>query len=147
MSTTGTVTLNPSIIGQAEKHHTAILTLALAGTTLDEKQWITLNQLVAADAAVAGEAHVAKVAGMTQWQPADVEHALNLLVTAGLVRQTASGQVEISEAGRETVARVRAVSGGIVGRAYGSVAPEELEVAARVLVAITARMSEELAGA
>lgn len=35
--------LNPSIVGQAEKAHGAVLTKVLAGTTLDEQQWITLQ--------------------------------------------------------------------------------------------------------
>lgn len=147
MTTTAPATLNPAIIGQAEKHHTAILTRALSGTTVDEKQWITLNQALAAGGTVESAAHVARVAQLTQWAPADVEHALATLVDAGLVQESPGSQIEITDAGRALVAKVRAESGEILSRAYGSVPAEDLAIAARVLTAITARMSEELAHA
>ncbi|RMI35553.1 hypothetical protein [Nocardia stercoris] len=139
-----TITLNPSIIGQAEKHHTAVLARALAGTTLDEKQWITLNVASAAGEPIDAVAHTAKVATMTQIAPADVAAALDALVDADLMRRDRD-RVEVTAAGSETVGRIRAVSGDIVTRAYGAVAPEELAVAARVLSTITARLAAELA--
>ncbi|MGF6881341.1 hypothetical protein ABIA39_001221 [Nocardia sp. GAS34] len=60
--------------------------------------------------------------------------------------QSPGGDVA-TEAGRDMVAQVRAASGKILGAAYGAVSAEELAIAARVLVTITARMSEELARA
>ena len=41
-------TLNPSIVGQAEKAHAAILKRVLSGTALDEPQWITWQVAVGA---------------------------------------------------------------------------------------------------
>ncbi|WP_067574771.1 hypothetical protein [Nocardia acidivorans] len=140
-------TLNPAIIGQAEKHHAAILTRALAGTTLDERQWITLNQALAEDVAVPRTAHIARVAAMTRWEIADVEQASAALIEKGLLATLPGDEVRIDDTGRELVARVRAVSGKILGAAYGVVSAAELQIAARVLTAITARMSEELAHA
>lgn len=146
MSTTP-ATLNPAIIGQAEKHHTAILTRALAGTTLDEKQWITLNQALAAGEPVGRTAHIARIAAMTQWNPADVETAAAALIDSGLLRPVSGDRVEVSAAGETVVGKVRTESGAIVQAAYGAVAPEDLATAARVLATITARMAEELARA
>ncbi|GAB4589476.1 hypothetical protein [Nocardia sp. IFM 10818] len=147
MSTTAPATLNPSIIGRAEKHHTAVLTRALAGTTLDEKQWIVLNQALAAGAPVERAAHITRIAGLTQWNPADVETAVAALLDAALLR-TASGElIEPTDTGTALAAKVRAESGAIVQAAYGAVAPEDLATAARVLATITARMAEELARA
>ncbi|WP_330183971.1 hypothetical protein OHB26_10335 [Nocardia sp. NBC_01503] len=145
--TTTAPTLNPAIIGQAEKHHTAILARALTGTTLDERQWITLNQALAAGVAVPRVAHIARVAGMTRWEPNEVERAAAALIEKGLLAMLPGDEVQINAAGREMVARVRAASGKILDPAYGVVSQEELEIAARVLTAITARMSEELARA
>ncbi|QIS02188.1 winged helix DNA-binding protein [Nocardia brasiliensis] len=146
MSTTAPVTLNPAIIGQAEKHHTATLTRALSGTTLNEQRWITLNQALAAGP-VERSVHVAKVAGMTQWEPATVADAVTALIADGLLAESAGGRVEITERGRDMVAQVCGASGKILGPAYGAVSAEELAIAARVLVTITARMAEELANA
>ncbi|MFE3989959.1 hypothetical protein ACFXPR_36255 [Nocardia tengchongensis] len=145
--TTTAPTLNPAIIGQAEKHHTAILTRALSGTTLNEQRWITLNQALAAAGPVERSAHIAQVAAMTQWEPTTVADAVTALVEGGLLAELSADQVEITEAGRGMVGRVRADAGKILGPAYGAVSAEELAIAARVLVTITARMSEELARA
>ncbi|MFJ9371695.1 hypothetical protein ACIRRA_45995, partial [Nocardia sp. NPDC101769] len=82
----------------------------------------------------------------TQFATADVEAALTALVAAGLLRRD-GGRIEVTATGSETVGRIRAVSGEIIARAYGAVAPEELAVAARVLSTVTARIAEELAAA
>ncbi|TQF68375.1 hypothetical protein FK531_14925 [Rhodococcus spelaei] len=145
MDTTAPVTLNPSVIGQAEKHHTAVLTRALAGTTLDEKQWIVLNQTVAAGAPVDPAAHITRVAAMTQWNPGDAGNALTALLESGLLRETSADLVEPTEDGTALAGKVRAETGAIVAAAYGAVSPEDLATAARVLTTITARMAEELA--
>ncbi|WP_306360258.1 hypothetical protein [Nocardia sp. CC227C] len=147
MSTTTPATLTPSIVGQAEKHHTAVLARALAGTTLDEKQWITLNQAVAAGQPVERTGHGVRVAGMTQWDPADVDHAVAALLEAGLLRTATDDRLEVTDAGTALAAEVRAASGAIVQAAYGAVAPEDLDTTARVLATITTRMAEELARA
>ncbi|MFJ9371711.1 hypothetical protein ACIRRA_46085, partial [Nocardia sp. NPDC101769] len=95
MTATTAPTLNPSIVGQAEKHHHAILVRSLAGTSLDEKQWITLNVALAAGEPVEEQAHIAKVATMTQFATADVEAALTALVAAGLLRRD-GGRIEVT---------------------------------------------------
>lgn len=146
-TTTAPATLNPSVIGQAEKHHTAVLARALAGTTLDEKQWIVLNQALAAGAPVERNAHITRIAGMTQWNPADVETALTALLDTDLLATTPTGLITPTTAGTALAARIRTDSGAIVQAAYSAVSPEDLAVAARVLTTITARMSAELARA
>ncbi|WP_405133813.1 hypothetical protein [Nocardia sp. NBC_01388] len=143
--TTTAPTLNPAIIGQVEKHHTAILTRALAGTSLDEKQWITLNQALAAGAPVERAEHIARVAGMTQWTPASVEAALVALVSSGQVAELPGIRIEVTDSGRALVAQIRSETGAIVERAYGTVSAEERAIAARVLVTITAGLADELA--
>jgi DNA-binding MarR family transcriptional regulator len=148
MTTTApATTLSPKIIGQAEKHHTAILTRALSGTTVDEKQWITLNQALAAGAPVDRSGHAARVAAMTQWPKATVDNALAALIGSGLARGLPGDQIEITDAGRALAAKVRTESGRIVARAYGAVSPEDLATAGRVLSTITALMAEELSNA
>ncbi|WP_156910445.1 hypothetical protein [Nocardia mangyaensis] len=136
-------TLTPSIIGQAEKHHAAVLARALTGTTVDEKQWIVLNQ--ATGEPVERAAHIHRIVGLTQWAPAEVETALNALLDKGLLANTPHGRLEPTTAGTAVVGKVRTESGAIVAAAYSAVAPEDLAVAARVLATITTRMAEELA--
>ncbi|MFF3227018.1 hypothetical protein ACFYV7_29770 [Nocardia suismassiliense] len=148
MSTaTAPTTLNPSIIGQAEKHHTAVLTRALAGTTLDEKQWIVLNQALAAGEPVEQGAHIARIAAMTQWAHTEVETALNALLAKDLLATTPHRLLEPTDTGKAVVSKVRTESGAIVAAAYGAVPAEDLATAARVLATITARMADELSHA
>ncbi|MBF6347912.1 MULTISPECIES: hypothetical protein [Nocardia] len=140
-------TLTPSVIGQAEKHHTAVLARALAGTTLDEKQWIVLNQALAAGAPVERGAHIAQVAAMTQWARTEVETAVNALLAGALLATTPHGLLEPTGTGKAMVSKVRAESGAIVAAVYSAVPAEDLATTARVLATITARMAQELAGA
>ena len=138
-------TLTPAIVGQTEKAHTAILTRALADTTLDERQWITLNVAVGADQAVDRGDHVSRVAGLTTWNPAVVEQAVVQLVESDLLTERADGHIEPSDAGRALVGKIRAATGQIVARAYGVISPEDLATAARVLSTVTAELHRELA--
>ncbi|MEU4647284.1 hypothetical protein [Nocardia fluminea] len=143
-TTTAPTTLNPSIIGRAEKHHTAVLTRALAGTTVDEKQWIVLNQALAAGEPVERSAHIARIAAMTQWARAEVETAANALLASALLTTTPHGLLELTDTGKAVASKVRAESGAILAAAYGAVTPEDLATTARVLATITARMAQEL---
>ncbi len=136
-------TLNPAIIGQVEKHHTAVLARALSGTTLDEKQWITLNQ--ALTGRVERAAHIARVATMTQWDPTAVAAAVTALLAAGLLRELPSDRLEATDAGTTLVGRIRTETGAIVTRAYEGVSAEERAVAARVLTIVKERLAMELA--
>ncbi|MFC5181243.1 MarR family winged helix-turn-helix transcriptional regulator [Actinomadura harenae] len=136
-----TTTLTPKIIGQAEKHHTVVLARALGGTTLDEKQWITLSQLAAP---TTPEAHTTRIAALTQWDRAAVEIALGKLLASGYVHEVPSGDIEPTESGRALVATVRAASVDTITRAYSVASPEDLATTARVLEAITTRLAADL---
>jgi len=137
--------LNPQIIGQAEKHHTALLERALSGTTVDERQWITLNLALAADAAVEREAHIAHVADVTAWEKDGIDAALHALVGSGLLAAGTDARLEVTAAGRDLVTGVRGRMNEVLSHAYDTVSPADHAVAARALTAITAALSAELA--
>lgn len=140
-----TTVLNPSIVGQAEKAHGAVLKKVLAGTTLDEQQWITLQFADAADAGIQHGELIERVAQAAKFDPHAIESAITALVTAGLLEQRPDGSDQATPEGRELVASLRERIGGLIASAYGSVPPEDLATAARVLVTITARLSADLA--
>ncbi len=140
------VALNPSIVGQAEKAHAAILSRVLAETTLDEKQWITLNLALAANAPVDRAKLVAHVTGVAKLDQTAVETSVASLAHATLVQlHDHNHHLTVTDQGRALVEELRAEIGQIVGRAYGDTPAEDLVTAARVLSAITARLSEALA--
>ncbi|MFI9509105.1 hypothetical protein [Nocardia sp. NPDC052566] len=136
-----TTTLNPSIIGQVEKAHTALLLRALGGTGVDEKQWITLN--VAAGEAVERAELVARVTHATQVDAALIDAAVTALLAAELLTPLDSG-VAVTDSGHALIGKVRGTTGSVVGRAYGDIPEADLATAARVLSVITERMRDEL---
>lgn len=140
-----TTALNPSIVGQAEKAHGAVLKKVLAGTTLDEQQWITLQFADAADAGIQHGELIERVAQAAKFDAHAIESAITALSSAGLLEQRPDGNDQATPEGRELVASLRERIGGLIAGAYSSVPPEDLATAARVLVTITARLSADLA--
>jgi DNA-binding MarR family transcriptional regulator len=140
------VTLNPSIVGQAEKAHTAILKRLLRGTTLDEHQWITVQLATGfGDTFLRGELE-SRVAGAAKYDPESIEAAIDGLIRASLIEEVAGDpeMLAVTAEGRALVSTLRAEVRDFVERAYGSVPPEDLATAAAVLTTITTKLSEEL---
>lgn len=140
-----TTVLSPSIVGQAEKAHGAILRKVLAGTGLDEQQWITLQLAHAPGAGIGRTDLVTRVSAAAKFDPPVIDRAINALIGSSLVEQHPDDQLAVTATGRELVSALRERVGELIGSAYGSVPPEDLATAARVLTTITARLSAELA--
>lgn len=138
-------TLNPSIVGQAEKAHNAVLERVLAGTSLDERQWITLQLAVAAGTGTRIADLVARVSGAAKYSPAVVETAIEALTGSGLLDRSAGEELAVTAAGTALVGELRAKVAEHIGAAYGQIPAEDLATAARVLKTITATLSEDLA--
>ncbi|MDN2501855.1 hypothetical protein FHY52_34960, partial [Nocardia nova] len=115
------ITLDPSIIGQAEKHHNALLHRVLAGTGIDEAQWITLSQAAAAGGTVDRERHIATLAAKTTWAPTVVATAATRLTDRGLMLAAPDGELVVTEAGDRLVADLRSRTSAVLGRVYGAV--------------------------
>ena len=73
--------------------------------------------------------------------------AIAALAGAGLVQAApeAGAQLTFTAAGRVLVENLRGETRDIIARAYGDIPAEDLATTGRVLTAITARISEELA--
>jgi hypothetical protein len=140
-------TLNPSIIGRAEKVHSAFLKPLLAGTMLDEPQWITLQLAVGAGDSIQESDLVFRVAGAAQYDNRRVEAAIAALRKGSLIEvDGADGdQLGVTPEGLALVTALRRKTAELVGPAYASIPPEDLATAARVLNTITAKLSEQLA--
>ncbi|MGH3404989.1 MAG: hypothetical protein ACRDRJ_21165 [Streptosporangiaceae bacterium] len=139
--------LSPSIVGQAEKAHGAVLRKVLAGTGLDERQWITVQFADGAGAGISRDDLIGRVSAAAKFDPRAVDRAVIALIGASLLEQRpgADAQLAVTPEGRELVAALRERIGELIAGAYGSVPQADLATAARVLVTITARLSAELA--
>lgn len=138
-------TLNPSIVGQAEKAHNAVLDRVLVGTSLDERQWITLQLAMAAGSATPVADLVTRVSAAAKFSPAVVETAIAALTESGLVERAPNHELTVTGAGTSLVGELRSKAADHIARAYGQIPAEDLATAARVLTAITATLSEDLA--
>jgi hypothetical protein len=139
--------LNPSIIGQAEKAHTAILKRLLADTTLDERQWITIQFAARADDALGRDDLVTRVSRAAQYDHDAVEAAIDALISASLMKELpgTDDQVAVTPEGHALLTALRGQVTEFVRPAYGAITPEDSATAARVLSTITAKLNEELA--
>ncbi len=122
-----------------------MLRQALAGTTLDETQWITLVLANGASGPIDRVRHVAHVAQEARFQAGDVQQAIGELVRQSLLAEE-DGRLAVTSEGSATVARVRAATGPAVARAYAAIPSDDLAITARVLTEITARLAAELDG-
>jgi len=147
MSTADAVMLSPQVVGQLEKRHEAILKRVLAGTSLDEKQWIAVQVALGAGQSISRKELVGRVSDLAAYEPAVVEAAIACLVDASLIEEPpgTDGQLTATSQGRELVSVLRAKVQDFIGPAYGSVTPEDLATAGRVVSAITTRLTEVLA--
>lgn len=143
MTTDPLATLNPSILGQAEKTHNAFLGRVLGGTGLDEPQWVAVQVTLAAGP-IARPDLAARLAEMAKYDPAVIDAALSALAAARLISAD-DGEVTVTEAGASLVASVRRTITDLIGPAYAAVPEEDRAVAARVLTQITAALSAQLA--
>jgi hypothetical protein len=137
-------TLNPSIVGQAEKAHNAVLDRVLAGTSLDEHQWITLQLAIAAGGAVTASQLVSTVSGAAKFTPAAINTAIDALTGSGYLNR-ADDELTVTASGTALVSELRAKVTDFIGTAYGQIPADDLATAGRVLKSITASLSEELA--
>ena len=141
--------VSTQVIGQTEKALNAILNRLLSGTGVTEPQWVTLV-LAASGGEPGGEpvSHdefAGRVAGVLHISAADARDRIGELAAARLLRAENGAPVQLTEAGRQLVSRIRGQVGQITQRLWGDLPPEDLQIAGRVLGIITARANAELA--
>jgi hypothetical protein len=140
-----TPTLNPQIVGQAENAHGAIMNVVLAGTGLNRDRWVALTLTMAGGGATDRAGLIARMTGALKITEETAQATINELTDAGLLAGT--DQIVATEAGRTLFAKVRGDIGPIIERAYAGIPAEDLQTAARVLMAVTAGLNRELPAA
>lgn len=143
---TDTPTLNGQIIGQAERATRAVLDVLLAETGTDFVEWVTLNVLHGSGASADASDLVARVGSGLKIDGSVALESLRSLIALGLVAGSASGSIELTDAGRSRHEQIRAGIATISSRLYRDLPQDDLATAGRVLTLITARANAELAG-
>jgi DNA-binding MarR family transcriptional regulator len=142
-------TFSTQLIGQTEKTLNVILDRLLAGTGLDEPQWVTLTLAVMSGGPVERATFVGRVAGSLKVGDAQARRSLNELAAAGLLEapDVDGASVRVTDAGRELHGRIRGTVSEITERMWGDLPPEDLAAAGRVLTTVLERANAELARA
>jgi hypothetical protein len=141
-------TFSPQVLGLAEKTLNAILDRQLAGTGLNEPQWVTLT-LAATGGAARRDQLASRVAGALKVSAEQAQARIAELAAAQLVgAPDGDGTVvKVTDAGQQLYGTVRAAVGQITQRLWGDLPAEDLAIAGRVLSIVTDRANAELAGA
>jgi DNA-binding MarR family transcriptional regulator len=147
MSTTPTFT--PQVIGQTEKALNAILDRLLIGTGVTEPQWVTLTVTVASGGKIDRDELISRMAGYLKVSEAEAQERVAELTAAQLLDapDEEGSPVQVTDAGRQLHARIRAGATATTQRLWSDLPAEELETTGRVLSTILERANAELASA
>ena len=147
MSTTPT--FSTQLLGQTEKTLNAILDRLLAGTGVDEPQWVTLTIAVTSGGSVERDALASRVAGSLKLSDAQARARVDELAAAQLLESVDvdGSSVRVTDAGKQLHGRIRGAVVEITGRMWGDLPAEDLAAAGRVLATVLERANAELARA
>jgi DNA-binding MarR family transcriptional regulator len=144
-----TPTFSTQLIGQTEKTLNAILDRLLAGTGLNEWQWVILTIAVMSSGSVEREAFISRVAGSLKITDAEARRQVDELAAARLLEapEADGSAVRVTDAGKQLHGRIRGAVVEITERMWGDLPAEELAAAGRVLTIVLERANAELARA
>jgi hypothetical protein len=144
-----TQSLNPQILGQAERSHAALLGRILEGTSLTYYHWVALNLLAAAgEGRIELEILVERMSGALKIDDASARDAISELYDLRLARASSDAPgMQLTDEGRSSFRRLRNAVDETVGALYADIPADDLATVGRVLALITARANAELARA
>lgn len=147
MATT-TTTLNPQVIGQAERALGALMDRVLAATGGTFPQWVALTLTTAAGGTIERDQLVSRMTSALKTDDATALAAIAELTAAQLLadRPGEAARVGLTDTGQARYRQLRTAVDQVTARLYGDLPAEDLAIAGRVLGVITARANTELAG-
>jgi DNA-binding MarR family transcriptional regulator len=146
--TTTIPTLDPQIVGQAERAHQPILDRIVARTGTTKNQWVTLALIGAAGGALDRDQLAGRISGALKIDGATVGATIAELTAEHLLADLPEegSLLGFTDAGRARYEEIRAAIKEVVSRVYRDIPADDLATAARVLILITTRLNAETAG-
>jgi hypothetical protein len=140
--------LDPRVIGQAEKTLNAFLDRLLAGTGVTEPQWVILTLTVTGGGTAEHDQLAREVVHALKIPEATAQALIGDLVAKRFLQVPAEGSpVTVTDSGQQLHSRIRAATTEITQRLWSDLPAEDLATAGRILSIITDRANAELAGA
>jgi DNA-binding MarR family transcriptional regulator len=142
-ASTAAPTLNPQIVGQAEKAHKPILDRILARTGTTMNQWVALKFTAVSGGAADRDQLISRIAGALRTDDATALAAISELTTAGLLKDLPGqgSRLGFTDAGQALYQQIYSAIDEVLARAYADIPDGDLAIAARVLTLITARLN------
>jgi DNA-binding MarR family transcriptional regulator len=143
-----TTTLNPQVIGQAERALGALMDRVLAATGGTFHQWVALTLTTAAGGTIDRDQLLSRMTGALKVDQATALAAVAELTAGQLLadRPGEGARVGLTEAGQARYRQLRSAIDQVTARLYGDLPAEDLAIAGRVLGVLTARANAELGG-
>jgi DNA-binding MarR family transcriptional regulator len=144
-ASTAAPTLNPQILGQAEKAHKPLLDRILAPTGTTMNQWVALKLTAVSGGAADRDRLTSMIAGALKIDEAAVLAVIAELTTAELLKDVPGEgpRVGFTDAGQAFYQQINDAVDEIIARVYADIPVEDLTTAARVLMIITDRLNAE----
>jgi hypothetical protein len=141
-------TLNPQVLGQAEKAHGALFDRIVTGTNITYHRWVALNLIVAGADGVDRDRLIAMMTGALKLDEATGREVVGELTDAQLIEPASpdGSDLQLTDEGQEAYRRIRSRVDETIGQLYAGIPADDLATAGRVLTLITARANAELAG-
>jgi DNA-binding MarR family transcriptional regulator len=148
MSTTSPA-FGAALLGQTEKTLNVILDRQLAGTGLNEHQWITLTLAMTAGGTLDRDQLARRVAGGVKITEPQAQARIAELIAANLLEAATGDEpgVRVTETGEDLHRCIRTAVGDITTRLWGDLPADDLNTAGRVLSIVLERADAELAAA
>jgi hypothetical protein len=140
-------TLNPQVLGQAEKAHGALFDRIVTGTNITYHRWVALNLIVAGADGVDRDRLIAMMTGALKLDEATGREVVGELTDAQLIEPASpdGSDLQLTDEGQEAYRRIRSRVDETIGQLYAGIPADDLATAGRVLTLITARANAELA--
>ena len=129
-------------IGQTENLLRSLLRQTIGGLTFEE--WVALNVLASAGR-LAREQAVQRIAAAAHVEAASVENAIDGLIARQFVSTVEPLNLELSQAGRDELQRLRPRVGEATKHLLDDLSPADTETLVTCLASIRARAEEALA--
>ena len=144
-ASTAAPTLNPQIVGQAEKAHKPILDRILARTGTTMNQWVALKFTAVSGGAAGRDQLISRIAGALKVDDATALAAIAELTTAELLKDLPGegSRLGFTDAGQALYQQINGAIDEVLARTYADIPAGDLATAGRVLTIITARLNAE----
>jgi DNA-binding MarR family transcriptional regulator len=136
-------TLNPQIVGQAEKAHKPFLDRILAPTGTTMSQWVALKFTAVSGGAADRDQLINRIGGALRIDDAAVLAVIAELINAELLKDVPGegSRVGFTDAGQALYQQINGAIEEVIARVYGDIPVDDLATAARVLTLITTRLN------